>query len=287
MAKSAPSGGETRSSFGTNSITATRPPGFSAARTFLSKVTLVAEIEVVQEVRQERYVITGTEVHFESAAGDGAEMPRNSHFRSIFSGDFKNVFPVLESDFRSAVMEGDVDAEQAVSRCDIENLCWLAWCGDVRRGDARRNGEHGSHVARELDPDVIVRRECVIGGAAVANQSGHVTVFVHHHRMRKELSDGSHVRRRILVEQRRSIGRKAIGSLSFGEEAVDGEIVAKHSDAFLCGMAERRDRVRSGRSGSNVGENFELDGSFEGHGELIGSEGLVDPAWIDRDRVGL
>lgn len=32
------------------------------------------------------------------------------------------------------------------------------------------------------------------------------------------------------------------------------EIVAKHSDAFLCAMAERRDRVRSGFSGSDVGE---------------------------------
>ena len=38
---------------------------------------------------------------------------------------------------------------------------------------------------------------------------------------------------------------------------MDGEIAAKHSDAFLCAMAERRDRVRSGFSGSDVGENFE------------------------------
>ena len=64
---------------------------------------------------------------------------------------------------------------------------------------------------------------------------------------------------------------------------MDGEIVAKDSDAFLCAMAERRDRVRRGCSGSDVGENFQFDGSLEGHGELIGSEGLMDASRVDRD----
>src|ERR1019366_460048 len=62
------------------------------------------EIEVVQEVGQERYVVAGTEGHFECAARDCAETPRNSHFRSIFSGHFKNVFPILEDDFSGRVV---------------------------------------------------------------------------------------------------------------------------------------------------------------------------------------
>ena len=78
--------------------------------------------------------------------------------------------------------------------------------------------------------------------------------------MREELSDESHVLRRILVEHRGGIGCKPIGFFGLCGTPVDGEIVAKHSDAFLCAMAERRDRVRSGFSGSDVGENFELDG---------------------------
>jgi hypothetical protein len=48
--------------------------------------------------------------------------------------------------------------------CDIEHLYGLPWRGDLLRGNARRQGEHGSHVARELDPNAIVRRECVIRG---------------------------------------------------------------------------------------------------------------------------
>ena len=54
----------------------------------------------------------------------------------------------------------------------------LASRGNVRRGDACWQGKFGSHVACELEPDVVVRRECVIGGAAVANQSGHVKVSI-------------------------------------------------------------------------------------------------------------
>ena len=73
-------------------------------------------------------------------------------------------------------MEGD--AEQAVPSGDVENLRMLAGAGHVRRGDACWQGEHRGCVACELDPDVVVRRECVIGGAAVVNQSGHVTVFI-------------------------------------------------------------------------------------------------------------
>ena len=68
---------------------------------------------------------------------------------------------------------------------------------------------------------------------------------------------------------------------------MDREIVAEHPDAFLGALAERCDSIRSCRSGRDVGENFELDGSLEGHGELIGSEGLVDASRVDRDRVGL
>ena len=180
-----------------------------------------------------------------------------------------------------------MDAEQSVPCCDIENLGRLAGSGYVRRGDARRQGEHGSHVAREFDPHVVVRRERVIGGAAVADQRGHITVFVHHHRMREELGHGSHVGRRILVEQRGGVGRKAIDSLSLGEKAVDGEIVAQHPDALLGTLAQRRDRVRGGCSRSDVGENFEFDGAFEGHRELIGGEGLVDASRVDGDGVGL
>ena len=42
MAKAAGMGGETRSSLGTNSSVAARPPGLSAARTFFSRPTQVA-----------------------------------------------------------------------------------------------------------------------------------------------------------------------------------------------------------------------------------------------------
>jgi len=110
--------------------------------------------------------------------------------------------------------------------------------------------------------------------------------------MCEKLSDRSHVRRRILVEQRGCIGRKPIGSFSLGEKAMDGEIIAKDSDAFLCALTERRDRLRSGCSASDVGENFQIDGSLEGHGELIRGEGLMDASrvdrdWVDLDRVGL
>jgi hypothetical protein len=63
-----------------------------------------------------------------------------------------------------------------------------------------------------------------------------------------------------MYQQRGGIGCKPIGSFGLCEKAVDGERVAKHSDTFLWAKAVRRDRVRSGCSGSDVGENFELDG---------------------------
>jgi len=68
---------------------------------------------------------------------------------------------------------------------------------------------------------------------------------------------------------------------------VDGEIVAKHSDALLGAMAKESDSVRRGCSGRDVGENFELDSSLEGHGELVGRESLMDASGVDRDWVGL
>jgi hypothetical protein len=64
-------------------------------------------------------------------------------------GDFKNVFQILESDFGGAVVEGNIDTEQAVPSRDVENLRRLAGDGDVRHGDACWPGEHESQVACE------------------------------------------------------------------------------------------------------------------------------------------
>ena len=68
---------------------------------------------------------------------------------------------------------------------------------------------------------------------------------------------------------------------------MDGEIVAEDPDAFLCALAERRDRLRRGCSGRDVGEKFQIDRSLEGHSELIGGEGLVDASRVDLDGGGL
>jgi len=50
------------------------------------------------------------------------EMLPSRDFRGIFSGDFKNVVQMLDRDLGGAVVEGNIDTEQAVPGCHVENF---------------------------------------------------------------------------------------------------------------------------------------------------------------------
>jgi hypothetical protein len=71
-------------------------------------------------------------------------------------------------------------------------------------------------------------------------------------RIRYSKAKSSRATQRYRVQAHRPLG--------LCEKPVDGEIVARHSDAFLRAMAERLDRVRSDYSGSDVVESSALDG---------------------------
>jgi hypothetical protein len=64
---------------------------------------------------------------------------------------------------------------------------------------------------------------------------------------------------------------------------VDGEVIAEHAHTLFLGLAEGREGGGSYGSRGDVGEEIEIDGAFEGHGELIGREGLMDAARVDRN----
>ena len=58
----------------------------------------------------------------------------------FFSGDFKNAFPILESDFGGAVVEGNIDIELAIPSGDAcELLTRLSVAGYFRRVPQDRN----------------------------------------------------------------------------------------------------------------------------------------------------
>src|SRR3984957_16577683 len=92
---------------------------------YLAKHLFVGgRVEMVQKIRNQDDVVTGAEIHFERAAGDGRIAIRDAGLRGVFFGDFEHVGPVQAHHFRVRVVLGEGDAVQAMAGRDVQNFNW-------------------------------------------------------------------------------------------------------------------------------------------------------------------
>ena len=88
MLNAAAMGGVTRSSLGTNSRVAARPPGFKESVDLFEEIDARQDVEVMQEVGEEDDVVGAAVVHIEGAAGQQVHAVADPGLARVFLGDF-------------------------------------------------------------------------------------------------------------------------------------------------------------------------------------------------------
>jgi hypothetical protein len=90
-------------------------------------------IEMVQEIGDQRQIVSAAKIDFESAAGEQVVAVGDAHRLGVLLGDFEHIFPVAGVDVRGGILFSDKDPEKYRDRQRYRGLCGLLRLCAVRQ----------------------------------------------------------------------------------------------------------------------------------------------------------
>jgi hypothetical protein len=145
----AETGGEMRSSFGTNSSVSICPPGRSVAwNRFINDI--VRGVEVMEQIRHNHRVVAGTEFSRKRAARQTRDL--NADSARVLSGHFQHAVKILRDNLALRGESRDSNTEQAVAGSHIEDFRRRARAHDHASNEFSGCGHHRLHRSCERDP---------------------------------------------------------------------------------------------------------------------------------------
>src|SRR5258708_6325002 len=136
------------------------------------------DIEVVQEIRDQRYIVAAPKVYVERAAGESGIPVRNTGSLGVFFGNLEHRGPIEGHDCGVWIVFCNADAEESVTGRDVQNFPFLAGIRADDFGDQLCGPEHKrGHSVGKIHPYRIIRTDGALvadNGATFSHDRGEV-----------------------------------------------------------------------------------------------------------------